>query len=463
MPHLSRRQALCALGAAAGWRPRIARAAGAGGWDAFPALLERIQPPRFPERDFEIAKYGAREGGKIDNTEAFRKAIEAASAAGGGRVLVPAGIFLTGAIHLKSGVNLVVAKDATVRFNPDPHLYPMVLTRFEGMECINFSAFVYALDQRNIAITGAGTLDGQAGCEHWWPWSGKARCGAPSGGPDQRKARAALMDLTERGVPVEQRRMGEGSYLRPMFVQPYRCANVLIEGVTITNSPMYELHPVLCRNVTVRGVAVVSHGPNNDGCDPESSADMLIDRCTFDTGDDCIAIKSGRNADGRRLHTPSENIIVQGCTMKDGHGGVTLGSECSGGIRNVYAQDCKMDSPNLDRVLRVKTNAIRGGVIENVYMRNVEAGQVAGAAIDVDFYYEEGEKGAFTPVVRNIEVANLTCRRSKSALSLRGFKAAPIRDVKLRNCKFEQTSAANVVENVEGLVMEAVTINGKTV
>ena len=271
------------------------------------------------------------------------------------------------------------------------------------------------------------------------------------------------MDLAERGVPVEQRKMGEGSYLRPMFVEPYRCTNVLIEGVTITNSPMYELHPVLCRNVTVRGVTVVSHGPNNDGCDPESSADVLIDRCTFDTGDDCIAIKSGRNADGRRLHTPSENIIVQGCTMKDGHGGVTLGSECSGGIRNVYAQDCRMDSPNLDRVLRVKTNAIRGGVIENVYMRNVEAGQVAGAAIDVDFYYEEGEKGAFTPVVRNIEVVNLTCRKSKSALSLRGFKTAPIRNVKLRNCQFEQTSAANVVENVEGLVMEAVTINGKTV
>jgi polygalacturonase len=189
------------------------------------------------------------------------------------------------------------------------------------------------------------------------------------------------MGLAERGVPVEQRVMGEGSYLRPMFVQPYGCTKVLIEGVTITNSPMYELHPVLCNHVTVRHVTVVSHGPNNDGCDPESSGNILIDRCVFDTGDDCIAIKSGRNADGRRLHAPSENIAVQGCTMKDGHGGVTLGSECSGGIRNVYAQDCKMDSPNLDRVLRIKTNATRGGVIENVYLRNVEAGQLAGAAI----------------------------------------------------------------------------------
>ena len=195
--------------------------------------------------------------------------------------------------------------------------------------------------------------------------------------------------------------------------------------------------------------------------DPESCAVVPIDRCVFDTGDDCIAIKSGRNADGRRVHTPSENIIVQGCTMKDGHGGVTLGSECSGGIRNIYVQDCKMDSPNLDRVLRIKTNAIRGGVIENVYMRNVEAGQVAGAAIDIDFYYEEGEKGAFPPVVRDIEVVNLTCRKSKSALSLRGFKSAPIRNVRLRNCNFEQVAAPDVVENVEGLTLDGVTINGR--
>ena len=154
------------------------------------------------------------------------------------------------------------------------------------------------------------------------------------------------------------------------------------------------MHPVLCKNVTVRNVTVSSHGPNNDGCDPESCVDVLIDGCTFDTGDDCIAIKSGRNADGRRLHAPSENLIVQNCEMKDGHGGVTMGSECSGGIRNVFAEDCQMDSPNLDRVLRFKNNAIRGGVIEHVYMRNVKGGQVAQAAIDVDFYYEEGEKGS---------------------------------------------------------------------
>jgi polygalacturonase len=269
------------------------------------------------------------------------------------------------------------------------------------------------------------------------------------------------MDMAERDVPVEKRVFGDGGWLRPMFVEPYRSTNVLIEGVTITNSPMYELHPVLCRNVTVREVKVVSHGPNNDGCDPESCADVLIEHCLFDTGDDCIAIKSGRNRDGRRVHTPSENIIVQGCTMKDGHGGVTLGSECSGDIRNVFAQDCHMDSPNLDRVLRIKTNAVRGGVIENVYMRNVEAGTVAGAAIEIDFNYEEGAAGKFRPVVRHIEVQNLSCKKSKSAYSLKGFKDSPITAVTLRHCTFGQTAEAATAENVRDLKLEDVRVNGQ--
>jgi polygalacturonase len=449
MNTLTRRNALFAMAGAACLR------AAEDPWHALPAILKRIQPPRFPVREFEITRYGAKEGGKVDNTEAFRRAIDAAHSAGGGRVIVPEGVFLTGALHLKSNVNLVVPKGATVRFNPDPKLYPVVLTRFEGMECMNFSPFVYALDQQNIAITGSGTLDGQAGCEHWWPWSGKAGCGTSAG--DQRKARAALMEMAEKGIPVEKRVFGSDDFLRPMFVQPYRCTNVLIEGITVTNSPMYELHPVLCRNVTVRGVTVSSHGPNNDGCDPESSVDVLIDNCTFDTGDDCIAIKSGRNADGRRLHAPSENIIVRNCSMKDGHGGVTLGSECSGDIRNVFAEDCRMDSPHLDRVLRFKTNAVRGGVIEHVYMRNVKVGQVARAAIDIDFFYEEGEKGLFTPVVRDIEVVNLEVAKCMNAWSLRGFKNAPIRDVRLRDCKFT-ASKPNVEENVEGLKLENVVV-----
>jgi len=354
-----------------------------------------------------------------------------------------------------------VQKGATIRFDPNPKLYPMVLTRFEGMELMNFSPFIYALEQQNIAITGGGTLDGQANAENWWPWGGKR--GAKPDDPNQRKARALLMEMVEKGTPVAERKFGEGSYLRPMFVQPYNCTNVLIQDVTITNSPMYEMHPVLCKNVIARNVTVSSHGPNNDGCDPESCVDVLIDGCIFDTGDDCIAIKSGRNADGRRLHAPSENLIVQNCVMKDGHGGVTMGSECSGDIRNVFAQDCTMDSPNLDRVLRFKDNAIRGGVIEHVYMRNVKCGQVAQAAIDVDFYYEEGEKGPFTPVVRDVEVVNLEVKKCNAAWSLRGFKNAPISNIRLKNCTFENAAKTAVAENVTGLTLEKVMVNGKPV
>ena len=169
---------------------------------------------------------------------------------------------------------------------------------------------------------------------------------------------------------------------------------MLIEGVTIVNSPMWEIHPVLCQNVTVRDVSIGSHGPNNDGCDPESCRDVLIEGCMFDTGDDCIAIKSGRNDDGRRVNVPSENVIIRNCTMKDGHGGVVIGSEISGGVRNVFAEHCRMDSPHLDRALRLKNNAVRGGVVEDIYMRDVTVGQVAEAVLTIDFFYEEGDSGS---------------------------------------------------------------------
>jgi polygalacturonase len=459
MLNCTRRQVLTALGCAALGRRNASAAADP--WAALPQILARIRPPRIADRAFDITRYGARPGAG-DSTTAIAKAIETAAAAGGGRVVVPAGAFTTGAIHLKSNVQLHVSKGATLRFDPNPARYPIVLTRFEGLECMNYSPFIYAYGQQNIAITGEGTLDGQASCEHWWPWSGKAACG-PQGGPNQRNARTGLMEMAEKGVPVEKRVLGENAYLRPMFIQPYRCTNVLVEGVTITNSPMWEIHPVLSRNVTVRNVTVVSHGPNNDGCNPESSTDVLIEGCTFDTGDDCIAIKSGRNADGRRINVASENIVVRGCTMKDGHGGVTLGSECSGHIRNVFAENCKMDSPNLDRVLRFKNNAMRGGVLEHVYMRNIDVGQVAGAAIEVDFNYEEGPKGDFLPVVRDVEVTNLKVKKCVMALSLRGYKNSPIRDVRLRDCAFDSAAKPNAVENVEGLVMERVTVNGRPV
>ena len=220
---------------------------------------------------------------------------------------------------------------------------------------------------------------------------------------------------------------------------------------------------MLCRNVTVQDVTINSHGPNNDGCDPESCTDVLIKNCSFNTGDDCIAIKSGRNGDGRRLNAPSQNIIIQGCKMQDGHGGVTIGSEISGGVRNVFAEDCQMDSPSLDHALRVKNNAMRGGLLENLFFRNIQIGQVAHAAITIDFNYEEGEKGKYIPVVRNFVVSDLKSGKSKHALDVQGFKHAPIRDLQLENCTFDNVAEPSIVKNVEGLNLQNVRVNGRLV
>ena len=283
----------------------------AEGWDTLPHILAGIKAPEFPDRSFDITDFGAKEGGITLCTKAIKEAIDECVKAGGGKVVIPPGLYLTGTIHLKSNVNLVVSKGATLLFSTNPEDYlPLVYTRWEGVECYNYSALIYAFEQENIAVTGEGTLDGQASWDNWWAWNQKKDENGNKLVPLQAEPRRIFFENAEKGVPVEERRLGEGHFLRPNFIQPYRCKNVLIEGVTIKRSPMWEVHPVLCENVTVRGLTIDTHGPNNDGCDPESSKNVLIEDCVFDTGDDCIAIKSGRNNDGRRVGVASENRDV---------------------------------------------------------------------------------------------------------------------------------------------------------
>jgi polygalacturonase len=439
--------------------PGARRASAAAGcpWSEAAAIRRRIVPPSFPARELRIDAYGAVGNGVTDATRAIRAAVDACHRAGGGRVTVPAGVFLTGPIHLRSRVELHLAEGARLRFSRDPNDYlPLVLTRFEGVECLNYSPLIYAREQEDIAITGSGVLDGQADEAHWWPWKG-----ARAGEPDQRPDRDRLFALSEAGVPAAERVFGAGHYLRPSFVQPYACRNVLIEGVTLRGSPMWVIHPVLCQNVTVRGVKVMSLGPNNDGCNPESCRDVLIEDSLFDTGDDCIALKSGRNAEGRRLAVPVENVIVQRCRMRAGHGGVVMGSEVSGGARNIFIQDCEMSSPNLERGLRMKTNSVRGGFIENVFLRDVAIGQLAQAALSVDLDYEEGDSGPHTPRIRNIVLERVRSRSSERMLFIRGYERAPICGVTIARSSFDGVRDADLLRGVAGLVLQDVMVNGR--
>ncbi len=459
MAKLTRRDFLRHLAAAA---PVLEGASRLSAWQALDpwaraeAIVKAIVVPRFPSRTVDVTAFGAVGDGRMLCTGAIHKAIAACVSAGGGRVIVPSGRFLTGALRLQSNVELHVTDNATLAFSDDVRQYPRVFTRWEGVELMNLSPFIYAFEATNIAITGGGTLDGQADPEHWWHWR------LPSAGNPgrDRPARARLIEMQASGVPVSERLFGPQDFLRPNFIQPYRSRNVLIDGVTIVNSPMWEIHPVLCQSVTVRNVTVRSHGPNNDGCNPESSRDVLIQGCTFDTGDDCIALKSGRNDDGRRLNVPVENVVIRNCTMKDGHGGVVIGSEVSGGARNIFAETCRMDSPRLDRALRIKTNSVRGGVIEGVYMRDVIVGEVAEAVVTINFFYEEGEGGKHLPVVRDVNVANVSSRKSQHALLLRGFRNAPISGVVVRDCVFDGVAKPDVLENVRGVELKNVRVNG---
>jgi polygalacturonase len=401
-----------------------------------PEILARIMPPTFPARDFVITQFGAQADGETDCTAAIAKAIDAAAQAGGGRVVIPAGEFLTGPVHLLSNVELHLgATNSILKFSTDPKKYlPVVATRFEGMECYNYSPLIYAFGQQHVAVTGEGILDGQADETTWLKWKG----GKGTGEGTQKAARARLDKMNNDGVPVSQRVFGEGDFLRPPFVEFNLCRNVLIEGVKIRRSPMWELHPLLCTNVIVRGVDIMSHGANNDGCDPESCSDVLIEKCIFDTGDDCIAIKSGRNNDGRRVGVPSQNIIIRDCTMRDGHGGTTIGSEISGSCSNVFVENCEMSSPDLTCALRLKSNAMRGGVLQNIFMRNVNVGLVKDSVLQIDFLYEEGAKGGQKPVAKNIVMENIKVAQTPRVLNVRGFSAATISGVRIYNSSFKQ-------------------------
>lgn len=441
-------------------------------WSKMYQIINNVKEPVFKNKVYLVTDFGAVADGSFDNTLVFKKAIQSCSQNGGGIVSVPFGKYFTGPIHLEDNVNFHLEDGAEVLFSTNPKDYPIVHTSFEGMELMNYSPLIYAYNKKNVAVTGKGVLNGQANETNWWPWKGSTSEGSfygfKEGQPSQKDKLnlPALMDMAQTDVPVEKRVFGEGHYLRPNFFEPFGCTNVLIKDVKIINAPFWVLHPMKSTNVIVDGVTVQSHGPNNDGCDPEYSKNVIIKNCIFNTGDDCIAIKAGRDNEGRKVGIKSENIVVQKCKMIDGHGGVVIGSEMSAGVQNVFVEDCKMDSPNLDRVIRIKSNSRRGGTVDGVYVRNIEVGQVKEAVLKVNMFYAiyGDQTGNFIPKVKNIFLENITVKNGgKYGVWAKGYESDPIENIILKNVIIEKVENKYLLENVKNIQFINTKINGTLV
>ena len=445
-----------------------------GPWARADRILATMTRVSFPDRSVDITDFGAVPGDSTKlATEAIANAILAMNQAGGGVVVVPEGTFWTGPITLKSSVNLHLADGAVLKFSTDVKQYfPAVPSRWEGIDCNNTHPLIYAYGETNIALTGNGTIDGCAAYTNWWgrgtwterrPWRLDP---ADPNSPLMEGSRVRLLAWGESGAPMYERTYTEVDGLRPQTIHFNRCTTVLIEGVTLLNSPFWVIHPLMCNDLTIRGITANNNGPNGDGCDPESCKNVLIEDCVFNTGDDCIAIKSGRNEDGRKWGIPSENIIVRNCTMANGHGGVVIGSEISGGFRGLFVENCKMDSPNLDRVIRIKTSTARGGVIEDIHVRNIEVGQCREAVLRINLKYEQNEiaRRGFIPEVRDVTLENVTCQKSTYGVRFDGLdEETKINDITLRNCSFEGVQRDAVLQSglVGKVTFDNTTVNGE--
>ncbi len=396
-----------------------------------------IPLPCIPEGHFAVDDHGGVGDGTTVNTKAFDAVIDNCHAAGGGTVRIPPGRWLTGPIRLKSRVNLHLEEGAAVAFVTEPAAYlPVVHTRWEGVEIYNYTPLIHARDCEDIAITGKGTLSGNGGA--WWHWK------KTNGNTGE------LYNLEAAGIDLSKRVYGVENLLRPSFIQPFNCQRVLIEGITVTDSPMWTLHPVYCRDVTVRGVEVNTLGPNTDGLNPDSCDGVLIEDCVFATGDDCIAINAGMNEDGWRVGKPCRNIFIQRCTGTRGHGGVVIGSAMSGGVENVWARDCSFEGVKMG--IRLKAKRGRGGYVRNVLFENFKLKDIREHAVHVNMYYECGPKPPTEtpPDFSDITVRNVSGNSLKIAVGLYGLPEHRLRNLRLENIdlRAEKGFEANDVEGL---------------
>lgn len=407
-----------------------------------PALPEMI----FPERVCDITSYGALGDGIKNNTESIKKAITDCEKNGGGRVVVPAGKWLTGPIVLKNNINLVLENNAEILFSKNFAEYlPVVLTRFEGLELYNYSPFIYALDAENIAITGSGIINGNG--QAWWGWKNR-----------QNTAVLNLYTQANAGITTNKRIFGsEADALRPSFIQFVRSKNILIDGVTFINSPMWAIHPLYSENIHITNIRVDSDGPNTDGIVIDSSKNVIIENSYVNSGDDALVIKSGKDTDGLRVNKPSENIVIRNNTIKNGHSGFAIGSEMSGSVRNVLFENNTID--RVDFGLQIKSMRGRGGIVENIWMRNISIRRASEQALLVNMQYGTPIDPTLTtpPVFRNIFFQNIECRRTGDAIIIKGLPNNPVRDIRLSNITISAKTDTQQ-ENVEKSIFENVVI-----
>ncbi len=419
-----------------------------------PFRMPQLKRPQFPDRTFDIRDYGAVQckwdaDKQQKSTDAIGKAIEACHQAGGGKVLIPAGDWITGAIHLKSHVNLYIAEGAVVHFSNDLKDYlPMVHIRSEGVECYNYSPLIYAPHTENIAITGKGTFHGHG--RWWWSWFKKNY----------------RMDRSKASkVALKDRPFGKGAGLegmRPSFIMPWKSKNILIEGITLIESPMWNVHPVYSENIIVRGITIHSlDSPNGDGINPDSCKNVLIEYNHLQTGDDAVTIKSGLNEDGLNIGIPCENIVVRNFVARDvrtGSGGIVFGSETSGGIRNVYVHNALFEG--CDRGIRFKTARGRGNVVENIYIRDVQMNDIKYSAININSYYERNAMGK-SPLFRNMVIRDIQVDGARIAIEVTGLPEKWIENINIKDAVFKNVDGGADFHRVKELSLENVTIDSK--
>ena len=424
-----------------------------------PFQMEPIQVPVFPQRDFNIKKYGAVPGQIEKNKKAFAAAIAACNKDGGGRVVVPAGEWQVGPIHLMSRVNLHLEEGAVLRFSDNPQDYlPAVQTSWEGTECMNYSPLIYAFDCEDVAITGKGRLEPKM--DTWREWFKR-----PQPHVD---AMRQLYVMGATDVPVSERMMAKGEYnMRPHLIHLNRCRRVLLDGFTIRNSPFWTIHLFMCDGGVVRGLDVQAHGHNNDGIDLEMTRNYLVENCTFDQGDDAVCIKAGRNRDAWRLNMPAENIVIRHCTVKKGHSLLGIGSELSGGIRRIYMHDVESPS-NVLHVVQVKTSERRGGFVDSIFVENLRtqnAQRVVGIYTDV-LYQMRNIVPTFErrlTAISNIFINNITTANADAVYEILGEEELPIRNVHLKNISVEKVNKFfSFAENVIDLHADNITYTDYT-